>query len=173
MTDASKAGFTTAAVIASSLAAGVAVFWTVVWFLVDARGGPGDPGALTPALTLWIWGGLAVPGFVGALLLTRKARSVGEEARRRGLGIGSGAGGDDGGTSGSGRVPTRLILAWALLEGPALLAGVFFLLNGSRTLLAAAAPVYVAGVALTFPRRSWFASAAPPGPRREGTHDAP
>lgn len=146
------AGYRTAAIIAYAMASGVVLFWGVAWFLVESTGGPGDPGVLTPELALWIWGGLAVAGFVGALLFARSARSSADEARRRERGIGSPQASD----RGAGKAQSRLIIAWALLEGPALLAGVFFLLNGSRTLLAAAAPVYFTGVALTFPRRSWF-----------------
>lgn len=170
MDTSASAGHRTASIIAAALAGGVALFWGVAWFLVEASGGPGDPGVLTSRLTLWIWGALALPAFAVSLLFTRSARSLATEARRRGLGMGPSSGGD----GGAGTIQTRLIIAWALLEGPALLAGVFFLLNGSRTLLAAAATVYFIGVAVTFPRRSWFPADGRPGapPRGAGGSDA-
>ena len=54
------------------------------------------------------------------------------------------------------RIQTSTIVAHALLEGPALLGAVLFLLTGVTTLAWVALPVYGLGAALTWPQRDWF-----------------
>ena len=54
----------------------------------------------------------------------------------------------------------RLVIAWTLLEVPAIFAGVCSLVFGARTLLAGAALIYFAGMFKTFPRADWFAGKA-------------
>ncbi len=56
-------------------------------------------------------------------------------------------------------MPNNLTLKRALLEAPALLSGVFFLLFALMPILWAAVPVYLLGVAVTFPRAEWFPGA--------------
>lgn len=50
---------------------------------------------------------------------------------------------------------TNLVIAWILLEGPALLSVVFIFLTMEQALWTAV-PLYLAGVILTFPRAEWF-----------------
>jgi hypothetical protein len=95
-----------------------------------------------------LWGLAAVIGFGGSLLLLRRAeaaarRASEERAVRRA----------------TERIQAFLLVAWALLEGPAVLAGAFYLILGDSTLVAAAASVLAFGLALTFPRRAWFPTA--------------
>lgn len=137
----------TARIIASSLAGGVALFWVVVW-VMTAGGAQGiSPGALPSDLAFWIWGGVAVAGFVGALVFRGRALRLVERARAaRGRPTSAGAG----------AVQSNLLIAWALLEGPALLSAVFFMLLGAQQILWAAVAVYLLGVIVTFPRAEWF-----------------
>ena len=96
---------------------------------------------------------MALGGFLAALVF--RGRAVDAAAGRRPPGgrsdvVGSAA-----------QVQAQLIIAWALLEGPALLAGVLFMLLASQPLLSAAAVVYGIGVAMTFPRAEWFGDGGP------------
>lgn len=127
-----QGSFQVARVIAASLGFGVAAFWGVAWFITGSRGGGTAPNALTPEAALAIWAATALSGFVVAMLMRRRAI----ENR-------------DG-------VQANLVVAWALLEGPALLGGAFFLVLADARLLWAAAPVYLVGFVLTFPRAAWF-----------------
>lgn len=123
----------TSRIIASSLPIGVVAFWVVAWFMTDGGSAGWSPDALPGAFALGIWGAAALAGFAAALLFLRRA------------------------TEGPGPAETSgLIIAWAALEGPALLAGVLFLLLGDVRLLVAAGAVYLVGVVVTFPRAGWF-----------------
>jgi hypothetical protein len=110
----------------------VVAFWGVAWFITRGGAGGTAPDALAPATALAIWAVTALSGFVVALLLRRRAIET------------------------EGGVHANLVVAWALLEGPALLAGAFLLVLGDTRLLWAAAPVYLVGFVLTFPRAAWF-----------------
>ncbi len=102
---------------------------------------------LSPQVAFWIWGVSALASLAGALALRARVVRMVEGARQR-----------------EGRVPRDLMVqlhptrlgAWALLEAPALMAGVFFLLLAARDILYPAAVLYFLGVALTFPRPEWF-----------------
>lgn len=127
------ANLQTSRIIASSLPLGVVAFWAIAWFMTEGGSTGWNPDALPGALALGVWAAAAVAGFAAALLFLRRA------------------------TEGPGPAETSgLIIGWAALEGPALLAGVFFLLLGDVRLLLAAGAVYLVGVVLTFPRAGWF-----------------
>ncbi len=98
-----------ARVLALALVTGPVILWAIGWVLTD--GGTtsiaGADAPLTPFMALGIWAAVALPAFVSALWARRRAmdRAVaGEETR----------------------VLPLLIVAWALLEGAAILSGVFF-----------------------------------------------
>ena len=128
-----------ARVLALALVTGPVILWAIGWVLTD--GGTtsiaGADAPLTPFMALGIWAAVALPAFVSALWARRRAmdRAVaGEETR----------------------VLPLLIVAWALLEGAAILSGVFFLLVGDPRIVTLGVLVLVFGVVLTFPRPSWF-----------------
>jgi hypothetical protein len=139
---------TTARVMALAMAMGAVLLWGVAWFLVG-RGGGGmaRTAFLGPKVALEVWGVAAAGGLIGALALRGRAVRAGREARR--------AGAEDA-WSVAAKVQGSLLVAWALLEGPGVLAGVFYLLFGYGEIVVLAAPVLAVGVALTFPRREWF-----------------
>lgn len=140
---------TVARIIASALAGGVVLFWIVAWVLT----GGGQEGlapdlALSPQLLFWLWAVVALCGFAGALVFrSRAVRAVESSRSPRGT---------EGARPGAAQVQTNLIVAWALLEGPALLGGVFFLLIASWQVLSTAALLYGIGLVLTFPRAEWL-----------------
>lgn len=111
------------------------------------------PETLDAGLAFWLWAALALAGFAGALSLRGRALRIAEDASREE------GGGAEGIAPRASEVQANLIIAWALLEGPALAAGVFFILLADTQLLWGALPVYLLGVILTFPRAEWFGAA--------------
>ena|SRR5690606_14780751 len=135
-------------ILASALASGVLVFWVVGWVLTGGGAAGIAPEALPPRVALLVWAAVAVPSFGAALVFRGRALRVTERP--------AGGSGDDAAERAA-HVQTNLVIAWALLESAALLAGTLFLLIGTRELLLAAVPVYLLGVAVTFPRADWYA----------------
>ncbi len=135
--DESRLALRNARVIALTLPLGVVVFWAVVWFLTDAGQEGLRPGLLRADVATWIWVVVAVAGFLGAYAFRGRALQSA-----------------DGGSPP--RVLANLVVAWALLEAQALVAGVLFLLLATFGILPAAACVYIVGLELTFPRVQWF-----------------
>lgn len=117
------------------LAGGVFMFWLVAWVLTDGGAAGLQPDVLAGSLALVVWAAVALPAFGGALYFGRRAAIEGAQAQ------------------------TFTIVAHALLEGPALLGGVFFLLLGTTPVVWVALPVYVLGLALTWPSPDWFTDA--------------
>ncbi len=146
--DQSQAALRTARLIAAALPTGVVLFWIVGW-VVTKRGTLGvAPQALAHDPALWIWSAAALAGFVGALFFRGRAVQVAEAAAGRPPSPATAL-----------QVQGNLIIAWALLEAPALLSGVFFILLATTPILWGAVPVYLVGVAVTFPRTEWFPGA--------------
>ena len=143
--EADRAGLRIARMIGLALPMGVVTFWVIGWVMTDggarglAQGGP-DAGVV-----FWAWAGLALAGFAAALVLRGRAAAIAEDAARAGT---PGARG--------GEVQATLIIAWALLEAQALLAGVLLLLYGLEQIVLYAAIVYAIGLVLTFPRAEWW-----------------
>jgi hypothetical protein len=132
----------------ASLLSGVLFFVAFAWFVTDG-GASAEPESLLGSvqLDLAVWGMLAVGGFFGSLHFRRQGVEAVEAARREGATY------DD---LPLGTLQTQLIVAWALLEGPALFGGVIFMVTGNTTLLAAALGVFLAGMIAAAPRRDWF-----------------
>lgn len=140
-----------ARIIAASLPAGVAAFWAVAWVLTNGGAAPYSPEAIDAALAFRIWAVVALAGFAGALYFRGRALAVVESVGRddRAALVGH-----------AGAVQSNLIIAWALLEAPALFAGVVFLLLGDRHVLLAALPLYLIGLGATYPRAEWFGASS-------------
>ena len=136
-----------ARIIAGSAAAGAVLFWVVAWVMSDGGAAGIAPDALPPAMARLIWAAVAVSAFGAALVFRGRALRV-VEGLRAGYGEPSAGRPED--------VPTNLAVAWTLLESSAPLAGVFFLLLGTRDILFAAALVHLLGFAVTFPRADWY-----------------
>ena len=145
-----QAALRIARTVMGALVAGPLGVWAVAWLVTD--GGTRPFGVANPGFAsghaLLIWAVIAAGGFGVAMIFRGRALSAVEEGRR--------AGGASGVFARAGEVQSTLIVAMALLEGPALFAGVMFLLFGDSRILMYAAPVFLAGVALTFPRAEWF-----------------
>jgi hypothetical protein len=137
----------TARIIAGSFVLGVVLFWVVVWVVRSAGGRSGEDVSPAAELQVWIWAAVALTNLTGALFFRGRALQV-VEGRRTGS--------RPPGVEILTRVQANLIIAWALVEAPAILAGVFFFLSGAVQILFAAAPVFAVGMALTFPRAEWF-----------------
>ncbi|HSJ27933.1 MAG TPA: hypothetical protein VLB67_06955 [Acidimicrobiia bacterium] len=139
----------TARIIAGSLAAGPVILWVVAWVVTGGGNRPvgGDP-TLSPGLGFWIWAVVALVGYAAALVLRQKALDRVERRHRSEVGAGPDTGSSD--------VHTYLLVAWALLEGPAILSGVLYLLIASNRLLLTAVPIHAIGVLMTFPRPEWY-----------------
>ncbi len=146
--DPTQASLRTARMIAAALPIGVVLFWIVGWVVTKGGTLGVAPQALAGDLALWIWSAAALLGFAGALFFRGRAVQVAEAAAGRPPSPAT-----------AGEVQATLIVAWALLEAPALLSGVFFLLFALTPILWAAVPVYLMGVAITFPRAEWFPGA--------------
>lgn len=134
-----------ARLIASSLPLGALAFWAIAWVMTDGGARGRAEGAVDPVLAFWLWAGLALAGLAVALVLRGRAVTIAEESARAG---------EPG--SRAGAVQSVLIIAWALLEAQALLAGVLLLALGLEQLVLYAALVYGVGLALTFPRAEWW-----------------
>ena len=117
-----KPSLLTARIIAGSFVLGVVLFWVVVWVVRSAGGRSGEGVTPTAELQFWIWAAVALTNLAGALFFRGRALQVVE-----GRQTGSGPPGAESLT----RVQANLISAWALVEAPAILAGVFFFLSGA------------------------------------------
>ncbi len=152
-----------------TLAGGVFVFWLIAWVLTGGGANGLRPDVLAGSLALVVWAAVALPALAGALYFRTRAaepllpgsaeegRGEGREAGRAGGSAEDGA--EEAGGSASRSAQTHTIVAHALLEGPALLGGIFFLLLGTTPVVWVALPVYVLGLALTWPRAEWFTDA--------------
>ncbi len=147
--DQARASLRTARVIAGALPTGVVLFWIVGWIVTKGGTVGVAPEALDHDPALWLWSAAALAGFAGALFFRGRALQVVEAAAGRPPSPATAA-----------QVQGNLLVAWALLELPALLSGVFFLLLATSSILWGAVPVYLIGVAVTFPRPEWFPGAA-------------
>lgn len=141
-----QASVTVARLIAFSILASTLVFWAIVWFISEGGAKTGTTATVSQNAVLGIWGVLALAGFAGALFMQRQAVSIGDEARSRG----------ETPASKAGIIQARLIVAWALLEGVAVLAGIALWLWGYRMPILVCIPVLFIGMALSFPRPEWF-----------------
>lgn len=128
-----------------SLLLGVLLFAGVVYAVTGSGpaivGGEGDWQFLVKT-----WYGVAAVLVAGWYLLWRKATRHTESPVSRPV------------TGGPERVIRLLIVAWAMLEGAALLGVTVGLLTGQRSMLVAAIVLMLAGMAFSFPRAEWFAS---------------
>lgn len=135
MTSSRPGPFQITRLIVLVLAGGVLMFWVAAWVLTNGGAAGFQPDVVPGSLALIVWAAVALPGFGGALYFGRRAASE------------------------AGQAQTFTIVAHALLEGPALLGGVFFLLLGTTPVVWVALPVYVLGLALTWPSPDWFSDA--------------
>lgn len=147
--DQAKATLRTARIIAAALPIGVVILWIVGWVLTKGGSTGVAPAALRGDVATWIWAGAAAAGFIGALRFRGRALQAADAHP-----------GEPPSPAGLGQTQANLIVAWALLEGPALVGGVFFLLLAIKAILWATATVYFVGVILTFPRPEWFGATA-------------
>jgi F0F1-type ATP synthase membrane subunit c/vacuolar-type H+-ATPase subunit K len=131
--------------LAAAMPVGVVLFWAVGWLLTNGGETGLSPRAFSPAAALYIWAAAALAGFAGALMFRGRALRALEGGAAR-----------PPSPTTLGQVQGNLLIAWALVEAPALLAGVFFLLAGAKPLLLGAAAVYLLGLVRTFPRAEWF-----------------
>lgn len=147
MSDLTHPGLGPARIIAVALASGVAVFWIVGWVWTEGGRVGIAPETLALNVALWILAGALATGLLAALAVRGRVVAMVEEALRAERALSA---------QEIGAVQTNLIISWTLLEVPALLSGVLFLLLAETAILGLAVPVYALGVALTFPRSEWF-----------------
>ena len=131
--------------IALAMPFGVLSFWVVSLALRSAQE-PGPILGLDPGVVVNLVLGLMLAALVTALMLRVRAVAEGEVVRREGAHEPARLAG----------LRSKLIVSWALLEAPALLAGVVHFLSGVEPVLWWVGPVYLIGVALTFPRAEWY-----------------
>lgn len=130
--------------IALSLPFGVALFWGLSLALNSAREESSIMGLDVGVATIVV-AALALAALIAAFMLRLGAVAAME---RRSGGMSEAAD--------FGAFRTRLVLSWALLEAPALLAGVVHFMWGAERVLLYVGPLYLLGVALTFPRADWY-----------------
>lgn len=127
-------------IILGSMVAGVAALAVVAGVVRREAASP------LPWLAIWVLiGPLSV--VLARVLLTRQIARAAPLA------------GADGGTTGPAPPETVLtahVVAWALIEGPALLGGVAYLLGAPATVLVAALVAAAVGFAITAPKRAAF-----------------
>lgn len=124
---------------------GVALLWAVALTMGGDAGGGSGRGRWDGDAGFWMWMAVALGGFAAASYFRNRAVSTAEETARAGQ-PGSRAG----------EIQSWLIIAWAMLEAGALLAGVIVFVGGDARLLWYAAAVYVVGLLLTYPRAEWL-----------------
>ncbi len=132
-------------ILAMSLVMGVLLFAGVVYALTGS-GSVIDGGVGGWQFLIKVWYAVAAILVAAWYLLWRKATCHTESPVSR-----RAAGGPE-------RVIRLLIIAWAMLEGAALIGVTVALLTGQRSMLVAAVVLMLAGTAISFPRGEWFAS---------------
>lgn len=141
----------TARIIYGSLIAGVVMF-TVVAGVMTGWGA--DPMfAEQPALGLFsaVWVALALGSIPLVLLFRGRAeRAAGIDQPYQ----------EAGSTPDPGAVQTPLVVAWAVVEGPALFGVIAFMMYGSAELLLGTLAAAAIGWGLGFPRRAYFEKVA-------------
>jgi len=142
----------TARIIAGAIAGSVALFLAVALVVTGGGRNPVAPAALPTMVALVCWAVVAVPGMAGALFFRERAVRTSE------MGLSD----DDAGAGAAARVQTNLVIAWSLLEGPALLGIVFFFMIGPSVLARMSAAVFAVGMLITWPRAERFAGTSEP-----------
>lgn len=129
----------TARILAAALMTGPFMLWAIGWFLTSggATTMNGQDPVFSPGVAFIAWAIVAAGAFASSLFARRSALG------RVGAGEKSG-------------MFSLLIVSWALLEGSAILSGVFFLLVGLADLVYWGAATLAFGMYLTFPREAWF-----------------
>jgi hypothetical protein len=146
-----RSGFQGTRLVVFGLAVGVGGLWGVAWVLTDGGVLGISPGIISGDAALLAWAAVGLPGFAAALYFRGRAAAVRQP----------GTSSSDSPTTADHRyAQTCGIIAHALLQGPALLGGVFFLLLGASPVVRVALPVYLLGVMLTWPQREWFGEGA-------------
>ncbi len=131
-------------IIGASMGLGVTLFAFVSWFLHLQS--PPTPPDIDPGLAFNVWLAVALTAIVAAILFWR--------ARVAPLIEGQATPAER--TTRAGEVQTNVIITWALLEGPALMAIViYFLYDHVMAGLLGVILIWV-GLALTWPQREWF-----------------
>ena len=126
---------------------GVVLFWGVAFAFTAGQGALGAELPLDPTMLLAIVIVLALGAFGAALAFRSKAVAEVYEPSVRDSST------PDTDTS---KVLSRLVTAWALLEGQAFVAGVLYMFTGAANLLIISGLVFIIGFAMTFPRSEWF-----------------
>ncbi len=132
-------------ILAISLLLGVLLFAGVV-YVVTGSGSPIDGSEGDWQFLVKPWYGVAAILVAGWYVVWRKATCHTDSPASRPV------------TGGPERVIRLLIVAWAMLEGAALLGVTVALLTGQRSMLVAAVVLMLAGMVFSFPRAEWFAS---------------
>lgn len=127
-----------------SLLLGVLLFAGVV-FVLTGSGSPVDGGDGDWQFFVKVWYGIAAVLVAAWYVFWRRATRHTESPASRPI-----AGGPE-------RVIRLLIIAWAMLEGAALLGVTVALLTGQRSMLAVPVVLMLAGMTVSFPREEWFA----------------
>lgn len=139
-----------ARIIWFALMGGVVAFAAVAFALWQAGRVPMDPArADTAWVFLWAWLAIAVGSSIACMSFWRVKVSPLVEPRRSGAAVPA----DPGRAV---ELQTGLIICWALLEGAALAAIVFFVLFGGPLLLALGVVYLLVTFGLTAPRTEWF-----------------
>lgn len=140
----------TARLIASALTAGPVLFWIVAWVMVGRFGQGIVPpeSSLTPSVAGWIWLGVALPALVVGFIIRQQAVDLVEQSR--------GVGDSKTAVEVLGKLQAKLLVAWALFEGAALVSGVFFLLFAVADFVWGGVAVLGLGMFMSFPRREWY-----------------
>lgn len=131
-------------IIGGSLGAGVTLFAGVSW-LLNRQEGPRPPTA-DPTLLFNVWLAVAVGAMLAAILFWRARveplldeRVTRDERLRR-----------------AGELQTNVVIVWALMEAPALLAVVVYYLYDLALAGVLGVALMWAALAVTWPKREWF-----------------
>ena len=156
MATSSQRAFWVTRLIAGGLVAGVGVFWAVAWVMTEGGTVGMTPDALPGLTPLLIWAVVVVPGFGGALHFRNRAAAGAGRHPSTPVG-GTRRQSAPQATPGTAQAAQgNTIVAHAMLEGPALLGGVLFMLSAAAPLTWIVLPVYALGALLAWPRPEWF-----------------
>ena len=137
-----------ARMVSTALILGPLLFYGTVYLLDSGLGGASpDVGGLTPRLAFMLWAVLALGLFPVALFFRNRAAGKADAARRTSTPLTPRE---------LGEVTVNSTIASALMESPALLAGVLSFLLSDTQLIPWAAFVFLVGMGIVFPRADWY-----------------
>lgn len=147
-TEQQPASLATARILALGLIMGPCLLWLTGWFQVGRRGPIAQLVPATAILLIEIWAAIACASLICSWIFRGRAMAVVERAPRITESAEANRALSD--------LQTWLVVAWAMVEAPAIFSGVLFLMTGGPRVALAGVLVLFIGMLRSFPRAAWF-----------------